>query len=92
MPFLLQYAVNAFFWLCVQALNNWGLVLQEVSAEAESMAERDRLVRFALEKFRRVHSGVNKSTTVLCVSKPLHTSLTFHADVAQVCGAHAPRL
>lgn len=35
-----------------QALNNWGLVLQEVSAEAESMAERDRLVRYALDKFR----------------------------------------
>ncbi|KAG2490140.1 hypothetical protein HYH03_011445 [Edaphochlamys debaryana] len=35
-----------------QALNNWGLVLQEMSALATSVSERDRLVAFALEKFR----------------------------------------
>mmetsp|Transcript_15153 Transcript_15153/g.32883 ORF Transcript_15153/g.32883 Transcript_15153/m.32883 type:complete len:433 (-) Transcript_15153:285-1583(-) len=35
-----------------QALNNWGLVLQEMSAHAQQHAERDRLVQCALEKFR----------------------------------------
>jgi hypothetical protein len=37
-----------------QALNNWGLVMQEMSLDCESMAERDQLVRYALEKFRWV--------------------------------------
>ncbi|MEW5309228.1 MAG: hypothetical protein WDW38_001130 [Sanguina aurantia] len=36
----------------VQALNNWGLVLQELSISTHNMAERDQLVRFAVEKFR----------------------------------------
>ncbi|GAX80584.1 hypothetical protein CEUSTIGMA_g8021.t1 [Chlamydomonas eustigma] len=35
-----------------QALNNWGLVLQEMSVDAETMSERDKLVHYAMEKFR----------------------------------------
>ncbi|EFJ43333.1 hypothetical protein VOLCADRAFT_121444 [Volvox carteri f. nagariensis] len=35
-----------------QALNNWGLVLQEMSGLAQSASERDQLVSYALEKFR----------------------------------------
>jgi len=35
-----------------QALNNWGLVLQELSADAKDWWERDTLVRQAMSKFR----------------------------------------
>ncbi len=35
-----------------QALNNWGLVLQEVSGEVRDRRERSLLLRQALAKFR----------------------------------------